>query len=73
MPKGPEKAGGVFLRQPYGFCHPGHFCLNAQGVSGAVLQMVNHGISTGALFLFVGMLYERRIPVTWLPLAACGR
>ena len=34
--------------------------LNPQGVAGAVLQMVNHGISTGALFLFVGMLYERR-------------
>jgi NADH:ubiquinone oxidoreductase subunit 4 (subunit M) len=30
------------------------------GVSGAVLQMVNHGLSTGALFLIVGMLYERR-------------
>jgi len=43
-----------------GFVILGIFALNAQGVSGAVLQMVNHGISTGALFLFVGMLYERR-------------
>jgi NADH-quinone oxidoreductase subunit M len=34
--------------------------MNAQGVSGAVLQMVNHGLSTGALFLMVGLLYERR-------------
>jgi NADH-quinone oxidoreductase subunit M len=43
-----------------GFVMLGIFALNAQAVSGAVLQMVNHGISTGALFLFVGMLYERR-------------
>jgi NADH-quinone oxidoreductase subunit M len=38
----------------------GLVALNAQGVSGGVLQMVNHGLSTGALFLMVGMLYERR-------------
>jgi NADH-quinone oxidoreductase subunit M len=38
----------------------GLFALNPQAVQGAVLQMINHGLSTGALFLFVGMLYERR-------------
>jgi NADH-quinone oxidoreductase subunit M len=38
----------------------GIFSLNAIGVQGAILQMVNHGLSTGALFLMVGMLYERR-------------
>ncbi len=43
-----------------GFVVLGTFALTAQGVSGAVLQMVNHGLSTGALFLVVGMLYERR-------------
>lgn len=43
-----------------GFVMLGIFSLNEQGVSGAVLQMVNHGLSTGALFLMVGMLYERR-------------
>jgi NADH-quinone oxidoreductase subunit M len=43
-----------------GFVMLGLWALNAQGISGAVLQMVNHGISTGALFLLVGMLYERR-------------
>ncbi len=43
-----------------GFIVLGIFALNQQGLSGAVLQMVNHGISTGALFLMVGMLYERR-------------
>lgn len=43
-----------------GFVVLGIFALNQQGVSGAVLQMVNHGLSTGALFLMVGMLYERR-------------
>jgi NADH-quinone oxidoreductase subunit M len=43
-----------------GFVVLGIFALNAQGLSGGVLQMVNHGLSTGALFLLVGMLYERR-------------
>lgn len=43
-----------------GFIVLGTFALTQQSVSGAVLQMVNHGLSTGALFLVVGMLYERR-------------
>ncbi len=43
-----------------GFVMLGVFALNAQGVAGATLQMVNHGLSTGALFLMVGMLYNRR-------------
>lgn len=43
-----------------GFVVLGTFALTAQGLAGAVLQMVNHGLSTGALFLIVGMLYERR-------------
>lgn len=43
-----------------GFVMLGIFALNAQGISGAILQMVNHGLSTGALFLIVGMLYDRR-------------
>ncbi len=43
-----------------GFVMLGVVALNLQGVSGAVLQMVNHGLSTGALFLMVGLLYERR-------------
>lgn len=43
-----------------GFVVLGIFALNVEGVSGAILQMVNHGLSTGALFLIVGMLYERR-------------
>lgn len=43
-----------------GFVVLGIFTLNLQGLSGAVLQMVNHGLSTGALFLIVGFLYERR-------------
>jgi NADH-quinone oxidoreductase subunit M len=43
-----------------GFIVLGIFALNPQGVSGAVLQMVNHGVSTGALFILVGMIYERR-------------
>src|SRR5512133_2142311 len=43
-----------------GFVMLGIFAFNVQGISGAILQMVNHGLSTGALFLIVGMLYERR-------------
>ena len=43
-----------------GFVVLGIFALNAQGIQGGILQMVNHGISTGGLFLLVGMLYERR-------------
>ncbi|MEM6529019.1 MAG: NADH-quinone oxidoreductase subunit M, partial [Chloroflexota bacterium] len=43
-----------------GFVVLGIFALNASGISGGTLQMVNHGISTGGLFLLVGMLYERR-------------
>jgi NADH-quinone oxidoreductase subunit M len=43
-----------------GFCTLGIFALNPVGLSGSVLQQVNHGISTGALFLIVGVLYERR-------------
>ena len=43
-----------------GFCTLGIFALTPMGLSGSVLQQINHGISTGALFLIVGVLYERR-------------
>jgi len=43
-----------------GFVVLGIFALNPQGMEGGILQMVNHGLSTGALFLLVGMIYERR-------------
>jgi len=42
-----------------GFCMLGMFALNEAGLSGSLIQMVNHGLSTGGLFLLVGMLYER--------------
>ncbi len=42
-----------------GFVVLGTFAFTTQGVSGGILQMVNHGLSTGALFLLVGMIYER--------------
>ncbi len=38
----------------------GIFALTMQSVQGALVVMINHGISTGALFLLIGMLYERR-------------
>lgn len=43
-----------------GFVMLGVFALNMQGLSGGLIQMINHGLSTGALFLLVGMIYERR-------------
>jgi NADH-quinone oxidoreductase subunit M len=43
-----------------GFVMLGLFSLTTQGISGAILQMVSHGVSTGALFLLVGVIYERR-------------
>ncbi|HKP37080.1 MAG TPA: NADH-quinone oxidoreductase subunit M [Pyrinomonadaceae bacterium] len=43
-----------------GFVVLGLFSFNEQGMQGALYQMLNHGVSTGALFLFVGMIYERR-------------
>jgi NADH-quinone oxidoreductase subunit M len=43
-----------------GFVMLGLFAFNVQGVEGAVYQMLNHGLSTGALFLLVGVVYERR-------------
>ncbi|HEX7185960.1 MAG TPA: NADH-quinone oxidoreductase subunit M [Thermoanaerobaculia bacterium] len=43
-----------------GFVMLGLFAVNGPGVNGGVLQMINHGLSTGALFLLVGVIYERR-------------
>jgi len=43
-----------------GFVMLGLFALNLQGVQGGLYQMLNHGLSTGALFLLVGMIYDRR-------------
>jgi len=43
-----------------GFVMLGLFALNPLGIQGGILQMINHGLSTGALFLIVGMIYERR-------------
>jgi len=43
-----------------GFVTLGLFALNGPGINGGVLQMINHGLSTGALFLLVGIIYERR-------------
>jgi len=43
-----------------GFCTLGIFALNPNGLAGSVIQQINHGISTGMLFLIVGIAYERR-------------
>src|SRR3970282_2927036 len=42
-----------------GFVMLGIAALNVQGLQGALIQMINHGVSTGALFLIVGVLYDR--------------
>jgi NADH-quinone oxidoreductase subunit M len=43
-----------------GFCTLGIFAMNPNGLAGSVLQQINHGISTGMLFLIIGVIYERR-------------
>src|SRR5688572_22860934 len=43
-----------------GFCVLGIFAMNETAIEGSILQMVNHGLSTGALFMLVGVIYERR-------------
>jgi NADH-quinone oxidoreductase subunit M len=43
-----------------GFCTLGIFSMNPNGIAGSVLQQVNHGISTGMLFMIIGVIYERR-------------
>jgi NADH-quinone oxidoreductase subunit M len=43
-----------------GFCTLGIFALNPNGIAGSVIQQINHGISTGMLFLVIGIVYERR-------------
>ncbi len=43
-----------------GLCMLGLFALNPNGINGSIIQMINHGISTGALFLIVGIVYERK-------------
>jgi NADH-quinone oxidoreductase subunit M len=43
-----------------GFCTLGIFALNQAGIAGSVLQQINHGLSTGMLFLVIGVIYERR-------------
>lgn len=43
-----------------GYVVLGFFVINMQGISGGIYQMLNHGLSTGALFILIGMIYERR-------------
>ena len=59
-PAEPEKTSGLLQRQPLGFVVLGIFAFHNISMQGAVYQMLAHGISTGALFLLVGMLYDRR-------------
>ena len=56
-----------------GFCTLGMFALNSTGLTGSLMQMINHGLSTGALFLIVGMIYERTTPAPSIPIAGSAR
>ena len=61
VPAEHEETGGVLFRVSHlGFVVLGIFSFTQQGLDGAVYQMLNHGVSTGALFMLVGYLYERR-------------
>src|SRR5512132_1020997 len=60
VPKDMKKLIAYSSVSHLGFVMLGVFALNMAGVQGGVLQMINHGVSTGALFLLVGIVYERR-------------
>src|SRR3990172_11324 len=57
--RGVKKLGSYWSVSHLGFVMLGLFALNAQGIQGGLMQMVNHGLSTGALFLIVGVVYQR--------------
>ena len=60
-PEGHEEADRLLVGQPHGLRHAGHVRpQRRRACSGSILQMINHGVSTGALFLLVGIIYERR-------------
>ncbi len=55
-----QETGGVHSSVSHlGYCMLGLFAANETGLTGSLLQMINHGLSTGGLFLLVGMLYEQ--------------
>ena len=58
--EGLEEAGGLLFGQPPGLLHAGHLRAESGGHLGSIIQQINHGISTGMLFLIVGVVYERR-------------
>src|SRR5260370_41037050 len=60
MKRDKKKLIAYFSVRHVGFCTLGIFALNPHGLSGSVIQQINHGISTGGLFLIIGVLYERR-------------
>ena len=57
--EGHEEAGGLFVHRPHGFRDLGFFIFNELGVSGAIVQMISHGFVSGAMFLCIGVLYDR--------------
>jgi len=56
----PQEACRLLFGQPHGTDRRRDFRLYRSGLEGATMQMLNHGLSTGALFLLVGMIYDRR-------------
>ena len=56
---GHQEADRLFVGRPHGLRHHGHLRDEPQGVQGAIFQMVSHGVVSGALFLCVGVVYDR--------------
>jgi NADH-quinone oxidoreductase subunit M len=57
---GRQEARRLLVGGHLGFVVLGIFAFTTEALQGAMIQMVNHGLSTGALFLIIGMIYERR-------------
>lgn len=57
--KGHEEAGGLFVCRPHGVCHARFLYFHDLGVSGGLVQMIAHGFVSGAMFLSIGVLYDR--------------
>jgi NADH-quinone oxidoreductase subunit M len=58
--EGCQETGGLLVGEPSWLLHVGAICAEPEWINGSIIQQINHGISTGALFLIVGIIYERR-------------
>ena len=54
-----EKVNSLFISGSYGLCYIGIFTITQQGIEGSIFQMISHGLVSAALFLCVGVIYDR--------------